>query len=338
MIFSIVVHAYNVENYLQRCIDSILHQTFEDYEIIIVDDGATDNTGKVADEIAAKYSDKIRVIHQRNKGLGGARNTGLENAFGEFVLFIDSDDYINPNLLEIAYKYLKSQQLDILVYQIKAVTEEMKCENEADCIDGYRIVNTKEYLLTCGPSACNKVYKRSIFIEGGIRYPEKLVYEDIATTPMTVLLAKKIGVIDIALYYYVARTGSITARPQKERIFEIHYGFDRVMKFFEEKHLIEEYMQELEFLAVVHAFYHTNIRVILSGGNRVSFLLSEKYMQDLFPNYKNNKYLLDEELLEKNAVDRKILNQFIEKRYATAKLSYTVVNRVKRIFNKIFSV
>lgn len=122
MKFSIVVPVYNVEKYLKKCLDSIFEQQFEDYEVIAVDDGSTDKSNNILNEYIQK-STKLKVIHQENKGLGGARNTGIENARGEYLVFLDSDDYIDSKMLMVLNDYLEKYNLDILAFDCSKVDE-----------------------------------------------------------------------------------------------------------------------------------------------------------------------------------------------------------------------
>lgn len=116
MKYSFIVPIYNVENYLKKCIDSLLAQTYGSFEIILVDDGSTDSSGAIADEYAEKYSEIIQVIHQVNTGQGGARNTGITVASGDYLLMVDSDDYVSENMLEILDGYLEKYNCDILIF------------------------------------------------------------------------------------------------------------------------------------------------------------------------------------------------------------------------------
>lgn len=126
MFASVIVPVYNVETYLLRCLDSIMDQDFEDYEVIIVDDGSTDGSGKLADQYAEKYPKRIQVIHQKNQGLGGARNTGIEAAQGDYYLFVDSDDTIEPNALSELWHKVSQTGAQIICFGMKSVNENGK--------------------------------------------------------------------------------------------------------------------------------------------------------------------------------------------------------------------
>lgn len=336
MIFSVIVPAYNVEKYLMRCMDAILSQTLKDYEIIIIDDGSTDHTGQIADQIRSLHPEFIRVIHQENRGLGGARNSGLEESKGEYLVFIDSDDYIRKDFLEKTYEYLIGEQLDILVFGMKQVSDEEKIEGKSDdSSDNFRIIDQKEYLITGGPSAWNKIYRKSVFILGNIRYPEKLIYEDIATTPMTALCAERIGVIDSELYYYVQRPGSIITSPNIDRIFEIQKGFDRVIEYFRGHDAMGHYYSEIELLAIIHIFYFTDIRIIMAGGKKEVLEKTEDYIENIFPDFRRNPYLSDQIFLMKNGIEIELLKLFFNHSYRKAKQRYFPFVKTKRVIKNI---
>lgn len=123
MDISVIVPVYNVKSYLSACLDSILNQDFDSYEIVVVDDGSTDGSGELAEQYASRHTDKIRVLHQENQGLGGARNTGIKDAKGEYVAFIDSDDWIKPNMLSTLWKEIQQTGADIAVCGLLCVAE-----------------------------------------------------------------------------------------------------------------------------------------------------------------------------------------------------------------------
>ena len=124
--FSVIVPVYNTEKYLRKCIDSILNQSYDDYEIIIVNDGSTDSSKKIINEYCKTFSSKIKGVHKKNGGLSDARNKGVKKACGDYLLFVDSDDYIEKNLLKTLSKKLKDEP-DIIRFQIKEVHEDKVC-------------------------------------------------------------------------------------------------------------------------------------------------------------------------------------------------------------------
>lgn len=209
-LLSIIVPVYKVENYLQKCIDSILAQTFTDFELILVEDGSPDNCPALCDAAAAKDA-RIRVIHQKNGGLSAARNAGLDVARGEWIGFVDSDDYIAPEMYEALYQAVQSTGADLALCDYAAVDE-----MGAPCPPMHtglaqRIFTGRELLKRAAnmmvQPAWNKLYRSAIFTQ--LRYPEGKLNEDFFLIPKVCLQIQKAVVLPKVLYYYVQRGGSI---------------------------------------------------------------------------------------------------------------------------------
>ena len=156
IMISVIVPIYNVEEYLPACIESILNQTYRDLEILLIDDGSTDNSGKICDEYAEKDKRCI-VIHQQNKGSSGARNTGLDNAKGEYISFIDGDDYIHPQMLEILYKEIEKENCDFAMISHKKVFN--KLEQNKDIEGNINVIYLNRHVLISG------LYNKTNFLE-----------------------------------------------------------------------------------------------------------------------------------------------------------------------------
>ena len=210
-LISVIIPVYKVENYLKRCVDSVLAQTYTNMEILLIDDGSPDECPKLCDEYA-KMDERIRVFHQENKGLSGARNTGIDHARGEYLAFLDSDDKWSPRFLESLYRAIKSYDADISQCRWEymhgdelqeAYDPEAKCE----CFTGREMlsnlyIQTGAYYVV----AWNKLYKKELF--ANIRYPEGRIHEDEATTYKLFDQAKKCVFVDNALYGYFVGSGS----------------------------------------------------------------------------------------------------------------------------------
>lgn len=215
-LISVIVPVYRVEQYLGRCVESLLAQTYENTEILLVDDGSPDRCPQLCEEYAEAY-EKIRVIHQENRGLSGARNTGIEHARGELLAFIDSDDRWSPYFLESLYRAMKRYDADISQCRWEYMHgDELQEPYDPDaactCFTGRQMleqlyIQTGAYFVV----AWNKLYKRELFEK--IRYPEGRIHEDEATTYRLFDLAKKCVVVDNALYgYYVGSGGTSITR------------------------------------------------------------------------------------------------------------------------------
>lgn len=291
---SVIIPVFNVEKYLNNCIDSVLNQTYAPYEIIIVDDGSTDNSGKIADKYKELYSEKIKVIHQENKGLGGARNTGIEQASGEYFLFLDSDDTIESNVLWELDKEISRTKAEMVVYGIQSVNE--KGEIEKNLISEQPkhqklLLNNNKSILFELPSAANKVYHRNLFIKTGIRFPSRVWYEDIRTITKLYLFAKGISYTDKCSYRYLRRSGSIMNNSNMERNLEIISAFEDIITYYKYNNFFDEYQQELEFLAIKHVLIAAIVRINKVKIRKDLINIIMKYIKNEFPNYLSNKYL-----------------------------------------------
>ncbi len=294
MRFSIVIPAYNVKEYLEKCVVSVVAQSYEDWEAILVDDGSTDGaTGELCDALAEKYGTRLRVIHQKNGGLGAARNTGIEAAKGEYLAFLDSDDYIAPDMLEKLDARIEATHCDIYTFGFRMDKNGNTDEVHMDVLPMGKPFTLAEYprLLMAMPNACNRIYRRTFFAGSGIRYPGRVWFEDIRTTMKLFALAERIEAVPEAFYYYVVRQGSITRNAKAERNREILLAFDDLLDFYHEKDLYGTYKNELCRLAIDHIFLAASVRVLMI--DRKSPLLTEfaEYMAEYFPGYEHNPYL-----------------------------------------------
>ena len=310
MFFSIIVPVYNTEKYLDKCITSILEQTFSDYEIIIVDDGSKMECAIKIDSYL-QTSSRIRVIHQVNKGLGGARNTGIQAAKGDYLFFLDSDDYIDKKALEIASNYLVKNQLDILAYDLKLVREngdylDIATNNQFEL--EYNEINKKEMIMF-QPTACSKIYKTQLFHDYSISFPEKLWYEDLATIYRIIPHGSRFGYLKYPLYNYVQQNDSITHSTNLTRMMEIMTSMNIVVDYFKANYYYKDFQEELEWIAFLHVLYYSMFRISNVGYRPKKIHILETYMQEKFPNYSKNKYII------KNLNSYYLMKEVYKKKY-----------------------
>lgn len=210
-LISIVVPVYNVADYLAECIDSIRQQSYKNLEIIIVDDGSTDNSGDIGDGYS-RQDKRIKIIHQENGGLSAARNTGIDAATGEFLFFIDSDDIIHHRCIETLYTNLYNCNADISSVELQRFKT---IDNFSDkVVDGQLFLSDGEeccrkilYQNTLDNSACAKLFKRRLF--SNTRFPSGTLYEDLAIIPIIYLNATQAVHQSVSLYFYRQRENSI---------------------------------------------------------------------------------------------------------------------------------
>lgn len=294
MRFSIVIPVYNVQEYLRGCVDSVLANDCSDCEIILVDDGCTDGVCPgLCDEIAMAHPGLVRVIHQENRGLGGARNTGLEAAKGEYLFFVDSDDTISANALDVLSRAIDESHADIYAFQLYSHDGQGNKEliQASQVLEGpFALKDRPEFLLSL-PAAWARIWKRELFLTTGIRYPSRVWYEDIRTSTKLFAAAKSIVSLPDALYWYLQRPGSIMNSGNVLRSGEILWAFDDVLSWFEEQGLRQAYEQELCRLAVDHVLLAAVVRV--SRVDPKAELLDQllEYMEEHFPDYGENPYL-----------------------------------------------
>lgn len=216
---SIIVPIYKVEKYLRRCIDSLIYQDYLNIEIILVDDGSPDNCGTICDEYAQKDK-RIKVIHQQNGGLSAARNAGIDVAQGNYLMFVDSDDWVEKNFCSTALRKAKETNSDIVVFGYNDVYENRTVKKSIIEKEEKRY-STKEALIELHGGkilsfAWNKIYKADLF-KSGIRYPKGRLFEDIGTTYLLFHQANAIFLASGATYNYQKREDSILGKKMKAK-------------------------------------------------------------------------------------------------------------------------
>lgn len=332
--FSIIIPIYNVEKYIKRCIQSVCAQTFLNFEIIIVNDGTQDNSMQILQKELLEKEVDYKIINQKNKGLGGARNTGIVNATGEFLLFLDSDDYLHKELLYKLNQFVRDNICDIILFDSTIVDEKQKLLGDIkyQYDDKLDLKEQKRQLLMSSHAAWNKAYKRTLFIENNIRYPEKLLYEDLATTGKTLIAAKRIGYIKEKLYYYVKREDSITSTLNFSRFNEIIPAFEMLKQYYVEQGVYSSLQEEFEYIAISnfllsqvtyinHYNYKDNLQQILTD-----------YILCSYPQCAKNAYVK-----RLSVKERRMLGLIFHKRFAELHYFYTncpTSNLVRKILKK----
>ena len=246
---------YNVERYLKETIKSVLKQTFTDFELILVDDGSKDNSGKICDEFA-KQDNRIKVIHKENGGVSSARNAGIENALGEFVGFVDSDDIISEVMYEGLFSLAKQYGADIVQCTHNRDVNKLNHSVLPENIEVYDNVGALKQLYiryyTNGFSLCSKIYKKEVF--SGIRFPEGRVFEDDEVIPHLLYKAKKVVMVENDWYCYMKRDNSIITGVSKEGIYALTDTLQKRMEFF------KSIDKDLYTASAKHFFHYLKIK------------------------------------------------------------------------------
>lgn len=223
---SIVVPVYNVERYISKCLCSLKNQTYKNIEIIIIDDGSTDNSKQKIDIFL--NDERFKYFYQNNSGLGGARNTGVENANGKYLLFLDSDDWLRSDAIDLLVDFMEINQCDLGIFNMEYVYDDGTINKNTPQITSCEILDKKkaikEELLGNKYKfhAPNKIIKSSILKSKDIKFPVGKFYEDIATTYRFILCSTRVGLLPESLYFYrQKRSGSITSIINKKQLIDL---------------------------------------------------------------------------------------------------------------------
>lgn len=235
MKYSIIIPVYNVEEYLDRCLKSILNQTYSNYEVIIVNDGSPDNSDNIIKSYE-KEDKRFKGYKKVNGGLSDARNYGLKYATGDYLIFIDADDYIENNYLEKVNDVLeKNKDIDVLKFKIKLVDEGENLIRMENGLNKEGVTSFDELVkLEFLEPAWSYVYKLSFWKENNFTYLKGMIHEDFGLTPEILMKANKIYYLNSYLYNYVQRNGSIMSSNNKEKLhkkaYDMLYQYDRLIK------------------------------------------------------------------------------------------------------------
>lgn len=291
---SIIIPMYNVERFLDSCLESVMDQTFAQFEVILVDDGSVDKSLEKARQWQQRYPDRIRVYAQENSGQGAARNNGVLYAQGKYILFVDSDDTVTKDLVEEAYRAVTACDADMAIFDA-VVTDEQgdKIGDLIGCHTDEAVVSLGSFpeILLEYPCPWNKIYKRSLFLDNNLRYPTHMWYEDLAGACMFYTGAKKVAVIHKTLYHYIQRTTSVMHSKVSPKNIEILKAMDIILDFYREKGLYEKYHKELEYLGIYHVLIAAAGRTV--RGDRKSAFPDQfmGYMDRKFPQWEKNPYI-----------------------------------------------
>ena len=272
ILVSVIVPVYNVEEYLGRCVESILAQTYSNLEVILVDDGAKDSSGRICDAFAQK-DPRVRVIHKENGGLSSARNAGIEVATGDWLEFVDSDDWLEPDavgsMLELALKH----QVELVVggrWDVSAKTGIKKkglCPKVQEVLSGEELVRRIFRWDNCDSSACDKLFARRLFRE--IRFPYGVICEDVPVMYRIVLDAGRAALLDRPIYNYFHRSGSITYTGISEKTFHFSRHTAVILPWIRANHPNLE--TEARYLRVRSLAYAVQSVDLASPGDRKTF-------------------------------------------------------------------
>lgn len=324
---SVVIPIYNVEKYLPQCIDSVLAQDFQDYEVILVNDGSTDGSLAIAQQYEADHA-HIRLISQENKGLGGARNTGIKHAQGEYILFMDSDDRLAPDTLSATAAAAQREESDIVIFDFEYMDEagHTLCIQPAmETIAGPFDLDSQRSVLFSTPSACNKLFRLSLFTDHQILFPERVWFEDLRTITKLYPYARRMYYLPKPFYKYLQRSESIMHSTRVERNSEIMDALQDVLDYYKAHGYYEQYRPELEYLLIENAFVLASFRVLKQDIHHPLLKQLYDFLKANAPEYNKNPYL-STRLSKKNQI---IYHLLTKKKYGFLKLMNRAQNLLR---------
>ena len=286
---SIIVPVYNVELYIEKCLESLVNQTLEEIEIIIVNDGSKDNSKKIINKYIEKYPNKIIYLEKENGGLSDARNYGIQYAIGEYIAFLDSDDYVKTDTYEKMYNKAKIDNADLVECDFYW---SYKNKNKKDI--GIRYTNDKKEMIEkIRVVAWNKLIKKEIIVDNNLKFPKGLRYEDVEFTYKLILYINKVSFIEEPMIYYVQRDNSIS-KVQNDRTKEIFSVLENVIDYYKSNGFYKEYKTVLEYIYVRYIFCSSLLRMVKIKDKKIRQDLLEYSWNTVyakFPNWKKNEIL-----------------------------------------------
>lgn len=302
---SIIVPVYNVEKYLEKCLDSLVNQTLKDIEIIIVNDSSPDGSQEIIDRYASLYPTIIKSYIKENGGIADTRNFGLSKVTGEYFGFVDSDDYIELNMFELMYDEAKRKEADLVSCNFYWEYPDKK----VFATDG-PFENERQYLTEMIATLWTKIYKTSWFRELQLTFPTGLRYEDSSLLIRLAPHIKHFGFVDLPLIYYVQRGGSIT-HTNNHSVRDMLEVFKGILSYYEEQQLEQKYYPELEYLFIKYFLGSSFLRAAqIKDKVERKYVLTEgwKLLNTQFPNWKKNCYLIQKK--DKKHLYFRLMNRY----------------------------
>lgn len=279
-LISIIVPCYNVEKFIERCFKSITSQTYNNIEVLFVDDGSKDETSKILKELIEKDK-RCKYYYKKNGGLSSARNYGMRFIKGKYVCFVDSDDYISIDYIEKLYKSIVINKSSISICGIERIYDDHTSVNNIDEL-------TVE--MCRFPAAWNKMYLSSLFKKYNVEFPEGKWYEDLATTPKLVLM-EKYSIVDEPLYKYVQNKSSIM-HTYDDRIYQIYDVVEDIEQFCKNNNEYDNKYSNLEFINIYHILIGTIFRISFKSDFKIKDIkIIYEYVKNKYPKWFKNYYI-----------------------------------------------
>lgn len=292
---SIIIPVYNVEKYIEKCLNSLVNQTLKDIEIIIINDGSSDKSEEIIKRYLKEYSDIIKYYKTKNGGQGAARNYGLKKARGKYIMFVDADDFIESTMAESLYNKAIKEDSDIVICGDNIISEkDYNIIKKESCYSYSKKEDTLNFIFG-NMAVWNKIYKKDIIAKNNIKFREHVWYEDLDFTYKIFLHSSKVSYVDKFLYNYLLREGSTMNNQNIERNLELCKSFDEIIQYCESKNLYDDNYEKIEFLCLYHIYICGIVRVIrtkCSNKNKRKIINELKsYTKNHFTNIKKNQYI-----------------------------------------------
>ena len=317
---SVIVPVYNVEQYIEKCLETLVNQSLEEIEIIIVNDGSTDNSKVIIHKFIEKYPEKIVYLEKENGGLSDARNFAMPYAKGEYIAFLDSDDYVEKSMYQTMYDIAQKENSDMVECDFFwEFPKKMRTDTGAIYKDKHEMIEKIRVV------AWNKLIKREILEKTQIIFPKGYRYEDTEFTYKLIPYINNVSFCKIPMVHYIQRDGSIS-NVQNERTLEIFDVLNNVIKYYKENNLYDEYYKELEYVYSRYAFCSSLLRIVKVKDKKLRKKLIQKTWNNVyqqFPNWKQNKILKE---------NKGVKNLYLK---SINKITYKIYSIILPILNNI---
>lgn len=327
---SVVVPVYNTEKYLRKCLDSLVNQTLDGVEIVAVNDGSPDGCRAILEEYKEKYPERMIVLHKENGGQASARNLAFQHCSGEYIGFLDSDDFVKPEMFERMYQKALENGADYVACGYTDVTYEDDREIVLqEYVASRPAKKTEDMFFGALASPFLHLYKRELIVENHITFPEGVIYEDTAFYLDLIPYVKRLAVIEESLAYRLRHSNSTMTIAKKEKVANIFPVLQHSIDFYREKGFYEKYRDALEYFCVRVLLCSSMQRISRVGSYRDAKELTDRtltMLRDNFPDYKKSK-------LFRGGLQNLYMRSFNQ---VTSRL-YLVIFRIKNRFARTYS-
>lgn len=296
---SIIIPIYNSEKYIEKCIESVLAQTINETEVILIDDGSKDCSGEICQKYAEKYPERIIYKQIKNSGAAKARNIGLSMATGEYIGFVDSDDYVVPDMFEKLYEKAVSDDADIVACRFYGVysdeIRELRIEHMKKTQYGVSILENSEIIIYGDPFIWNKIFRRSMLNKNNINFDNLKIFEDMEFTYMSYIKANKISLVDEALYYYNrSNEGSVT-KGFGDKFNDLFKAMSNILRYSKDNGCYDVLLFKFAFITFNHAIIRFKMKIYKDERNiRREYIKKTFYFMDKeFPDWRSNARIVE---------------------------------------------